>query len=113
MQGLVAAVRTQAFCLSATEALGAKMSSSGLSRSGGWAWSLNQGAGGREEGRSLGVDSLRHQQSELSCCKEKVVVSRGPLAVMTEHSLCPSLASSSTIKGPLLSPWTCGLRVGQ
>ena len=54
MQGLVAAVRTWAFCLSATEALGAKMSSFGLSRSGGWAWSLDQGAGGREGGREGG-----------------------------------------------------------
>ena len=37
MQGLVAAVRTRAFCPSATETLGANMSSSGLSRRGGWA----------------------------------------------------------------------------
>lgn len=55
MQGLVAAARTWAFCLSATEALGVKMSSFGLSRSGGWAWSLDQGAGGREGRREEGA----------------------------------------------------------
>lgn len=68
MQGLVAAARTWAFCLSATEALGAKMSSFGLSRSGAGPGSLDQGAGGREGGgreggRSLGVDSVTNSQN--------------------------------------------------
>ena len=53
MKGLVAAVRTRAFCPSVTEALGAKMSSSGLSGvgAGPGLW-IKEQEGGRKGGAS-------------------------------------------------------------
>ena len=74
MQGLVAAARTLAFRLSETEALGGLMSSSGLSRRWGWAWVLDQGAGGKEAplGGASASPSVRTflLQREL-CCQQR------------------------------------------
>lgn len=104
LQGLVAAARTVAFWTSGTEVLGGLLVSPGQGMDVG----SGSGVGGREEppgGASVAaLIGTFHGQREL-CCPRR-------LTCCDDRTVSVSfLASSCTIKGPLLSPWSCGLRV--